>query len=171
MFDQLTDNLQNIFNGLRGKSTITEENIDSAIREVRRALIGADVSLKAVKTFTTNVHKKAIGQEIIKGIKPSEQFIKIVHDEMIELLGGKDTTHGRLDLDKSPSVILVLGLQGSGKTTTCAKLANFLRKKGKNPLLVPLDLKRPAAIEQLTILGGQIGIAVYKTQNRVRTIH
>lgn len=168
MFDLLTDNLQNIFNNLRGKITITEENIDSAIREVRRALIGADVSLKAIKTFTNKVRDKAIGQEIIKGIKPSEQFIKIVYDEMVDLLGGgEDAPAGRLNVDTSPSTILVLGLQGSGKTTTCAKLANFLKKKGKNPLLVPLDLKRPAAVEQLQTLGRQIDIPVFDVGARL----
>ena len=162
MFDQLTENLQNIFKSLRSQSKITEENIDIAIREIKRALIDADVSLKAIKTFTNKVREKAIGQEVLKGVSPSEFFIKIISDELTNLLGGTDTPMERLNINATPSVILMLGLQGAGKTTTCAKLANFLKKKGKNPLLVPLDLKRPAAVEQLNILGNQIGIAVYQ---------
>ena len=159
MFDQLQDKFQDIFKDLRGLKTITEENIETAIREVKRALIDADVSLKAIKTFTNKVREKAIGQEVIKGVMPHQQFIKIINDELTELLGHEQA---ELNLQATPSVILMLGLQGAGKTTTCAKLANFLKKKGKNPLLVPLDLKRPAAIEQLTILGEQIGVPVFK---------
>ena len=159
MFNQLSDNFQNIFKNLRGKSVITVENIESAISEVRRALIDADVSLKAVKTFTNRIRENAIGKEIIKGVEPSQQFIKIIHDELTELLGSKEK---ELTLENSePNIILMLGLQGAGKTTTCAKLAKLLKKKGKNPLLVPMDLKRPAAIEQLTILGGQVDVKVY----------
>ncbi len=170
MFDQLTDNLQNIFKNLRGISKITEENIDLALGEVKKAFIEADVSLKAIKTFTARVREKVIGQEVLKGISPYEQFIKVINDEMTSLLGGKDAPVGRLNIDETPSIILMLGLQGAGKTTTCAKLANFLKKKNKNPLLVPLDLKRPAAIEQLNILGEQIGVAVYKISD-VKTCH
>ena len=179
MFDNLSDNFQNIFKNLRGQSKITEENIDIAIGEVKRALIDADVSLKAIKTFTTRVREKAIGEDVIKGISPGEQFIKIVHDEIANLLdGSKDATSGGLNISDSrgvmhyaPTTILVLGLQGAGKTTTCAKLANFLKKKNKNPLLVPLDLKRPAAVEQLNILGKQIGVAVYPVSDDVRALH
>ena len=166
MFDTLSENLQNIFKTLRGKSTIIEENIESAIREVKRALIDADVSLKAIKTFTSKVREKAIGQDVLKGISPSEQFIKIINDELVALLGNEQK---ELNLTHIPTVILMLGLQGSGKTTTCAKLANLLKKKNKKPLLVPMDLKRPAAIEQLTILGRQIGVEVYMTD--VKAIH
>ncbi len=162
MFDQLSDNLQNAFKNLRGESTITEENIDGAIREVRRALISADVSLKAIKTFTTHVREKAIGEEVLKGVSPSEQFIKIIYDELTNLLGHEQK---ELNLSNPPSIILMLGLQGAGKTTTCGKLAKLLKKKGKNPLLVPLDLKRPAAIEQLNILGKQVEVSVFSFQN------
>jgi signal recognition particle subunit SRP54 len=158
MFDQLSDNLQNIFKQIRGESKITEENIDGAIREVRRAFISSDVSLKAIKTFTTRIREKAIGEEVIKGVSPAEQFIKIINDELTELLGSSQKD---LNLSKSPSIILMLGLQGAGKTTTCGKLAKLLKKKGKNPLLVPLDLKRPAAIEQLNIIGKQVEIPVF----------
>ena len=157
MFNQLSDNLQSIFKQIRGESTLTEENIDGAIREVRRALISSDVSLKAIKTFTTRVREKAIGEEVIKGVSPAEQFIKIISDELTELLGSSQKD---LNLSNSPSIILMLGLQGAGKTTTSAKLAKHLKKKGKNPLLVPLDLKRPAAIEQLNVLGKQVEVPV-----------
>ncbi len=159
MFDQLQDKFQDIFKNLRGLKAISEENIESAIREVKRALIDADVSLKAIKTFTNKVREKAIGQEVIKGVMPHQQFIKIISDELTELLGHEQK---ELNLTDTPSTILMLGLQGAGKTTTCAKLANFLKKKGKNPLLVPLDLKRPAAVEQLNILGEQIGVSVFQ---------
>ena len=158
MFNQLSDNLQNIFKTLRGHSRVTEENIDSAIREVKRALIDADVSLRAIKTFTNKVREKAIGQEVLKGVSPSQQFIKIINDELTSLLGNDQK---ELNFTQTPTVILMLGLQGAGKTTTCAKLAKLLKKKSKNPLLVPLDLKRPAAIEQLQILGKQVEIPVY----------
>ncbi len=158
MFDQLSDNLQNIFKTLRGKSVLDEENIESAIREVKRALIDADVSLKAIKTFTNKVREKAVGESVLKGVEPQQQFIKIINDELTTLLGGQQN---ELNLKENPSVILMLGLQGAGKTTTCAKLAKLLKKKGKNPLLVSLDLKRPAAVEQLKILGEQVEAAVY----------
>lgn len=162
MFDKLSDNLQNVFKELRGQSKITEENIDNAIREVKRALIDADVSLKAIKTFTKRVQEKALGEEVTKGITPHQQFIKIIHDELTSLLGNEQKD---LDLSQKPTVILMLGLQGAGKTTTSAKLANLLKKKDKNPLLVPLDLKRPAAIKQLQILGEQTGTPVYHIEN------
>ncbi len=175
MFNQLSDNLQNIFKTLRGQSRITEENIDTAIREIKRALIDADVSLKAIKTFTNKVREKAIGQEVLKGVSPSQQFIKIINDELTSLLGGSEVetrlTVSLLDLSQSPCIILMLGLQGAGKTTTCAKLAKLLKKKNKNPLLVPLDLKRPAAVEQLKILGEQVGVPVYDVSKDVEVIH
>ncbi len=174
MFNQLTDKFQEIFKGLRSQSKITEENIDSAIREVKRALIDADVSLRAIKTFTNKVREKAVGQDVIKGVSPSQQFIKIINDELTNLLGGSEGETrliASLPDPQTPSVILMLGLQGAGKTTTCAKLATLLKKKGKNPLLVPLDLKRPAAIEQLKILGEQVGVTVYDSSSPVKAIH
>ena len=171
MFESLSENLQNIFKTLRGKSTLNDENIEHAIREVKRALIDADVNLKVVKAFTNIVHEKAVGKEVLKGITAYDQFIKIIYDEIANLLGNsKDAPAGRLNISDTskPSVILMLGLQGAGKTTTCAKLGGLLKKKGKNPLLVPMDLKRPAAVEQLKILGEQIGVSVYAT---VETLH
>ncbi|MBI3590835.1 MAG: signal recognition particle protein [Candidatus Melainabacteria bacterium] len=173
MFDQLTEKFQEIFKSLRGKSVINEENIEASILEVKRALIDADVSLKAIKTFTNKVREKAIGEAIIKGITPAQQFIKIINDELVALLGGKDVAVQRLNIEEKskPSIILMLGLQGAGKTTTCAKLASLLKKKGRNPLLVALDLKRPAAIEQLKILGEQIGVLVYGISEDVRAYH
>ncbi|MBI1858871.1 MAG: signal recognition particle protein [Candidatus Melainabacteria bacterium] len=160
MFNTLSDNLQNVFTSLRGKSQITEENIEDAIREVKRSLIDADVSLKAIKTFTGHVKEKALGEAVIKGVSPCDQFIKIVHDELVLLLGSNETQLN-LQVSPLPNIILLLGLQGAGKTTSAAKLAQYLKKQGKNPLLVPLDLKRPAAIEQLQALGKQIEIPVY----------
>ena len=166
MFDQLTEKFQDIFKSLRGKSVLNEENIQAAVSEVKKALIDADVSLKAIKHFINKVEEKALGETVVKGVTPSQQFIKIINDELTDLLGSEQKA---LNLSGSPSVILMLGLQGAGKTTTCAKLARFLKKNGKNPLLVPLDLKRPAAIEQLKILGGQVGIEVYDVSQGVET--
>lgn len=165
MFEQLSDNLQNTFKSFRGQSHITEENIDTAIREVKRALINSDVSLKAVKTFTARVKEKAIGEEVLKGIKPEEQFIKIINDEITSLLGNEQQEIN-LPNTEEPNVVLALGLQGAGKTTSCAKLGLLLKKKGRNPLLVPLDLKRPAAIEQLTVLGKELDIAVFEVKEK-----
>src|SRR3989338_2323448 len=167
MFNQLTDKFQNIFKILRSQSRITEENINTAIREIKRALIDADVSLRAIKTFTNKVHTKALGQEVLKGISPEQQFIKIVSDELTALLTPADARG--IQSSVSTGVILMLGLQGAGKTTTCSKLAKLLKKKGKNPLLVPLDLKRPAAIEQLKILGEQAGVEIYNVTTSVET--
>ena len=162
MLEQLSDNLQNILKSFQGKSSISDENIESATEEIKKALIDADVSLKAIKTFLLRVKEKAIGEKITKGVTPGQQFIKIINDELISLLGQEQQ---ELNLAGSPSIILMLGLQGAGKTTTCAKLGYLLKKKNKNPLLVPIDLKRPAAIEQLEILGKQINIPVYLTKS------
>lgn len=162
MFDSLQENLQNAFKTFQGQSSITHENIESAIREVKRALINSDVSLKAVKIFINNVQEKALGSDVVKGVSAGDQFIKIINDELINLLG-----HDQKELNIFPgktSSILMLGLQGAGKTTSCGKLAAFLKKKNFNPLLVPLDLKRPAAIEQLAILGNQIEVPVYRNE-------
>ena len=161
MFEQLSDNLQNILKGLHGKPSINDENIESTTDEIKKAFIDADVSLKAIKTFLLRIKEKAVGERIIKGVTPGQQFIKIINDELISLLGQEQQ---ELSLAGDPSIILMLGLQGAGKTTTCAKLAYLLKKKDKKPLLVPIDLKRPAAIEQLEILGKQINIPVYLTK-------
>jgi signal recognition particle subunit SRP54 len=159
MFESLSDKLQDVFKKLRGQGTISEDNISEALREVRRALLEADVSLAVVKEFVAKVKAGALGSEVLKGLNPGQQFIKIVHDELVELLGGE-----RAPLAEShpgPTVILMAGLQGSGKTTTSGKLALFLRKKGRNPLLVACDVYRPAAIKQLEVLGKQINIPVF----------
>lgn len=165
MLDQLSDNLQNILKNLQGKANINDENIESTTEEIKKVLIDADVSLKAIKTFLSKVKEKAYGEKVTKGVTPGQQFIKIINDELTNLLGGTDVALQRLSLDGTPAILLMLGLQGAGKTTTCAKLAHFLKRKNKNSLLVPIDLKRPAAIEQLHILGKQINTSVFLTQS------
>lgn len=163
MFGLLSEKLQNAFSGLKHK-VLTTEDIQTAINEVKDALIDADVSLKAIKTFVSRVEEKAVGQEIIKGVKPYEQFIKIIHDEIVALLGHSQKELNVFQSQVTPGIVLMLGLQGSGKTTTCAKLANYLKKKNKTTLLVPLDLKRPAAVEQLEILGKQVEVQVFSVK-------
>lgn len=159
MFENLSDKLQDVFKKISGKGKITEENITDAIREVRRALLEADVNLKVVKEFINNVKEKAVGHEVLKSISPDQQFIKIINDEMIALMGGEN--QGLATADKSPTVYMMVGLQGAGKTTTSAKLALNLRKQGKRPMLVAADIYRPAAIKQLEVLGKQINIPVF----------
>ena len=158
MFDSLSEKLQEIIKKTSGNASLTEENISETLREVRRALLDADVSLKVVKLFMSSIREKALGEEVINGVNPSQQFIKIVHDELVNVLGKENTP---LDLDGHPSLIMMLGLQGSGKTTSAAKLAVKLKKEGKNPILVAADVYRPAAIEQLKILGEQISTPVF----------
>jgi signal recognition particle subunit SRP54 len=160
MFESLTDKLELTFKRLRGQGKITEKNIDDALREVRLALLEADVHVKVVKTFLDSIKAKALGQEVLQSLTPEQQFIKIVRDEMAALLGGE---HQELDLKTAPpAVIMMVGLQGSGKTTTIAKLARYLKKEQKrSPYLVPADVYRPAAIEQLKILGQELALPVY----------
>ena len=160
MFDNLSEKLQEIIKKASGNSSLTEENMTDALREVRRALLEADVSLKVVKIFMSNLKEKALGEDVLKGVNPSQQLIKIVHDELVNILGNENKP---LKLDGHPSLIMMLGLQGSGKTTSAAKLAIKLKKEGKNPLLVAADVYRPAAITQLKTLGEQ-------TQTQVFTI-
>ena len=159
MFDQLAQRFSSIFQGL-GSGRLTDRNIEDGIKEVRRALLEADVNLAVVKGFVERVREQAVGLERIQGVKPSDQFVKVVHDEMTALLGGEET---RIRWnDRGPTVLMLVGLQGTGKTTTCAKLARQLRKReGKKPLLVAADVQRPAAIEQLKVLGKQIDVPVY----------
>ncbi|HEY9854363.1 MAG TPA: signal recognition particle protein [Stenomitos sp.] len=159
MFESLSDKLQDVFKKLRGQGKITEENISEALREVRRALLEADVSLAVVKEFVSKVKEKALGVEVMQGLNPGQQFIKIVNDELVELLGGERAPLA--EAHPGPTVILMAGLQGSGKTTTSGKLALYLRKKGRNPLLVACDVYRPAAMKQLEVLGKQINIPVF----------
>jgi signal recognition particle subunit SRP54 len=162
MFDSLSDKISGSFKKLRGQSKISEANIQDAIKEIRLSLLEADVNFKVVKTFIDRVKEKALGQEVLTSISPGQQFTKIVHDELVAILGVAERP---LDVAKSPSVVMLVGLQGAGKTTTCAKLALFVRKKlGKKPVLVPADVYRPAAIEQLMILGKQLDVPVFPSQ-------
>jgi len=159
MFGILTEKLQNLFSGLTGKKTLSEENIGEAVREVRLALLDADVNYSVASQFVSRVKEKALGDAVLKSITPGQQFIKLVHDELIALMGSDETP---LDLKGKISVVMVCGLQGSGKTTSCAKLAAYVQKteKHKKVLLAACDLQRPAAVEQLKTLGAQIGVAV-----------
>ncbi|HPP88856.1 MAG TPA: signal recognition particle receptor subunit alpha, partial [bacterium] len=157
MFDNLTEKITDIFRNLGNKGKITEDNISDALRQVRIALLEADVNFKVVKEFINKVKEKAIGESVLKSLTPDQQFIKIVHDELVEILGSTDNT---LHLTVQPSIILMVGLQGSGKTTTCAKLANLQKKKNFKPLLVACDIYRPAAIDQLKFLGDQLNVPV-----------
>ncbi len=158
MFETLSDKLQNVFDRLASRGRLTEADVDAALREVRLALLEADVNFKVVKTFINRVRERAVGVEVMRSLTPAQQVVKIVHEELIAILGEP----GRLDLSGSPPVpIMLVGLQGSGKTTTAAKLALSLRKSGQRPLLVAADTYRPAAITQLETLGKQIDIPVY----------
>ncbi|MDP2339282.1 MAG: signal recognition particle protein [Bacteroidota bacterium] len=159
MFENLNEKLERSFKLLKGQGKITEINVAETLKEVRRALLDADVNFKIAKSFTENVRKKALGLDVLNSLKPSQLMVKIVHDELAELMGGKFVD---INLKGNPSVILIAGLQGSGKTTFSGKLALLLKsKKGKRPLLVACDIYRPAAIEQLKILGQQINVPVY----------
>ena len=159
MFEYMGDRLSNAIKNIRGMGRITEDNINEAMREIRMALLEADVNYQVVKEFIANVKEKALGMEVGKSLQPDELFIKIVKDELVELLGGEEAP---LYVDGKPSILMLVGLQGSGKTTTAGKLANYLRKKhSKSPLLVACDIYRPAAIEQLQTIGKQLNIPVY----------
>ena len=169
MFSQLGDKLQDIFKDLRGHGTISEANIDEALRQVRLALLEADVDFQVAKRFIARVKEKALGESVLRSVTPGQQIVKIFHDEMTGLLGGDSAP---LNLEK-PARILIVGLNGSGKTTSSAKLARFLKKQGRKPVLIACDLYRPAAIEQLVTLGQQVEVPVYapdlaeKNVNRV----
>lgn len=159
MFENLSERLDRSFKLLKGEGKITEINVAETLKDVRKALLDADVNYKVAKQFTDTVKEKALGQNVLTSVKPSQLMVKIVHDELADLMGG---TAIDVDLKGSPAVILMSGLQGSGKTTFTGKLANMLKtKKSKNPLLVACDVYRPAAIEQLRVLGEQIGVPVY----------
>jgi signal recognition particle subunit SRP54 len=159
MFDQLTEKFDSLFKRLRGHGKLTEDNIRQSMREVRRILLEADVNFQVAKDFISGVQEKALGQEVLKSITPGQQVIKIIHDELILLLGEGDS---KLDLSVLPPVpVMVVGLQGSGKTTLCAKLALHLRRRGKSPMLAAADIYRPAAIDQLKQLGLQLDIPVW----------
>lgn len=161
MFENLSKRLEGIFSNLSGQGRLSEEDVNTALREVRLALIEADVNLKVARQFVERVKQKAIGADVMGSLSPAQQVLSIVNEELVEVLGGADGKN-KLDLGGSPpNVIMLVGLQGSGKTTTAAKLANYLRKQGQRPLLVAADMYRPAAVNQLKSLGKQISIPVY----------
>src|SRR5881394_650124 len=165
MFDTLTDKFNGIFRSLSGRGRISEENIRESMREVRTALLEADVNHKVVKDFTDAVVTKTIGQEVIRSLQPGQLMVKIVYDELVNLLGPVDT---RIYLvQPPPTVIMMCGLQGSGKTTTCGKLARMLVGKGHHPMLAAADLQRPAAVEQLRVVGEQVGVPVYTDPSKI----
>ncbi|GAB4147128.1 MAG: signal recognition particle protein [Planctomycetota bacterium] len=159
MFDTLASALGNAYRSLVGQKVLTEQNVEDGIRAVRKALLEADVSFQVAKEFVADVKQRALGQEVLKAVEPGQQFVKVFHDALTDLLGGQKV--GLPVADRGPLVLMMCGLQGSGKTTTCAKLALWLRQKKKNPLLVAADLQRPAAVDQLQALGRQLGIAVH----------
>lgn len=162
-FEGLSSKFQNIARKFKGKTRITESDLKEMLREVKLALLEADVNYKIVKEFIATIQEKALGQDVLKSLTPGQQVIKIVKDELVELLGGTDA---RINISPNPpTIIMMVGLQGSGKTTTAAKLANILRKNGKKPLLVACDVYRPAAIKQLQVLGAQLNIPVYANEN------
>ena len=158
-FESLSEKLNGVFKKLRGKGVLTEQDINDAMREVKLALLEADVNYKVVKEFVADVKEKALGEEVLKSLTPAQQVVKIVNDELVTLMGG-----GSSKLTYSPSgftTILMVGLQGTGKTTTCAKLAAYLKKQGKHPMLAACDVQRPAAIDQLEVVGGQVDVPVF----------
>ena len=159
MFESLSEKLQDVFKRLKSKGGLTEAEVNEALREVRLVLLEADVNYKVVKDFVAKVKERAIGQDVLKGLNPAQQVIKIVNEELVALLGGEAA---KLKVaDRPPAVIMVSGLHGAGKTTTVAKLALLLKKQGKKPLLVAGDVYRPAAIKQLKTLGEQVGVDVF----------
>ena len=159
MFESLSDRLQGVFRSLRGEVRLTEETVEAALREIRMALLEADVNFKVVKAFIDRVRDKAVDQEVLKSLTPAQQVVRIVRDEMLALFG--DTQGGLPESSARPRVILMLGLQGSGKTTTSGKLGRWLTKQGKHPLLVSTDVRRPAAIQQLSVVAKQAGVRVH----------
>ncbi len=167
MFDNISNRFTDLWRKISGTDTITEDNVKDAVRSIRTALLEADVSLQVVKGFTDRVKEKALGEGVLKGVRPGEQFVKIVHDELVDMMSEPDTIddHGRAKFkfrSDRPTVILMAGLQGAGKTTTCGKLALYLKQKyKKSPMLVAADLQRPAAVDQLEVVGKGIGVPVY----------
>ena len=168
-FEGLSSRLQEVTRKLRGKARITESDLKEMLREVKLALLEADVNYKIVKEFNSRIQEKALGQDVLKSLTPGQQVIKIVKDELVELLGG---TESKINFSPNPpTIIMLVGLQGSGKTTTAGKLANLLRKQGRKPLLVACDVYRPAAIKQLQVVGGGLNIPVYANENSKDVVH
>jgi signal recognition particle subunit SRP54 len=160
MFESLSTRLQDVFRSLRGEARLTEATVDAALREIRLALLEADVNFRVVKAFVERVRAKAVGEEVLRSLTPAQHVVRIVRDEMLALFG--DAPGGFASSPRAPRVVLMLGLQGSGKTTTSAKLARWLTAQGRHPMLVSTDVRRPAAIEQLSVLAGQIGVRVHE---------
>lgn len=158
MLDQLSERLQTVFARWSGERQLTEDNMEDALREIRRALLEADVSLRVIKAFLSRIKDRAVGENVLRSLEPGQQLVKVVHDELVALLGGETR---ELNQDGQPNLIMLFGLQGSGKTTTAGKLALKLKKEGRKPLLVAVDVYRPAAIQQLVILGREVGIPVH----------
>ena len=168
-FESLTDKLQNVFKNLRSKGRLTEEDVKSALKEVKMALLEADVNFKVVKQFVKAVEERAIGQDVMNGLNPGQMVIKIVNEEMINLMGS-ETTEIAMQPGKAITVIMMAGLQGAGKTTTTAKIAGKLKQKGRKPLLVACDVYRPAAIDQLKINGEKQGVEVFAMGDKNRPV-
>ena len=160
MFDSLSTRIQDVFQSLRGEVRLTEEHVETALREIRLALLEADVNFKVVKAFVDRVRDKAMDQAVLKSLSPGQQVIKIVRDELLALFG--DAEGGLTKDAPTPRVVLLLGLQGSGKTTTSGKLGRWLRRQGRHPLMVSTDVRRPAAIQQLTVVGEKAEVKVYE---------
>ncbi|UPM49939.1 signal recognition particle protein [Synechococcus sp. A10-1-5-1] len=161
MFDELSQRFEDAVKNLRGQGAINEGNIDGALKDVRRALLEADVSLPVVKDFVEEVRKKALGAEVVRGVSPDQKFIQVVHEQLVDTMGGENAPLAAAGTEGAPAVVLMAGLQGAGKTTATAKLGLHLKEKGRKALLVGADVYRPAAIEQLKTLGGQIGVEVF----------
>ncbi len=165
MLDTLSTRLQDVFRSLRGESRLSEASVDAALREIRLALLEADVNFRVVKAFIDRVRVKAVGDDVLRSLTPAQQVVRIVRDEMLALFG--DVTGGLTEGARKPRVVLMLGLQGSGKTTTSAKLARWLVQQGRHPMLVSTDVRRPAAIEQLSVLAGQVGVRVHDPEGEL----
>ena len=163
MFNSLSEKLESAFKNLKGQARITELNVANTVKDIRRALVDADVNYKIAKEFTDTIKEKAVGEKVLTAVSPGQLMVKIVQDQLTELMGGNES---EFNITGNPAIILIAGLQGSGKTTFSGKLANYLKtKKGKSPLLVAADIYRPAAIDQLEVLGGQIGVDVYSERD------
>src|SRR6478609_6735346 len=159
MFDNLSDKLQRVFKNLRGEGKLTAENMEGALREIRMALLEADVNFRVVKQLIENIKVKAMGEEVLQALSPSQQVIKIVHEELIKILGSHEA---RLRFaNEPPSVMMIVGLQGSGKTTSTGKLARWMSKNGHSPMMVSVDVYRPAAREQLRVVAKDVGLPIY----------
>ena len=159
MFDELSERFEDAVKGLRGESKISEANVEGALKQVRRALLEADVSLPVVKDFVEEVREKAVGVVVVRGVSPDQKFVQVVHEQLFEVMGGDNAPLARAD--NAPTVVLMAGLQGAGKTTATAKLGLYLKDQGKRTLMIAADVYRPAAIDQLRTLGEQIGVEVF----------